>query len=72
MFSYSQNNFIVGHHSASYSVIKTADGIQFKKSRESNPIPNAKGVHHKVGITYLFQEDKKNYDPSTNQQTVTL
>ncbi|CAG2196998.1 unnamed protein product [Mytilus edulis] len=37
-----------GHHTASYSVIKTADGIQFKKSRESNPIPNAKGVHHKV------------------------
>ncbi|CAC5409209.1 unnamed protein product [Mytilus coruscus] len=37
-----------GHHNASYSVVKTKDGIQFKKFRHSTPIPNAKGVHQKV------------------------
>ncbi|XP_052071176.1 uncharacterized protein LOC127709613 [Mytilus californianus] len=37
-----------GPHNASYSVIKTATGIQFKKFRHSTPIPNAKGVHQKV------------------------
>ncbi|VDI57565.1 Hypothetical predicted protein [Mytilus galloprovincialis] len=37
-----------GHHNASYAVIKTATGIQFKKIRHSTPIPNAKGVHQKV------------------------
>ncbi|CAG2245127.1 unnamed protein product [Mytilus edulis] len=37
-----------GHHNASYTVIKTATGIKFKKLRHSTPIPNAKGVHQKV------------------------
>jgi hypothetical protein len=41
---------IVGHHNASYTVIKTPEGIQFKKLRHSEPIPNAKGIHQKVKI----------------------
>jgi hypothetical protein len=42
--------YIVGHHNASYTVIKTPEGIQFKKLRHSEPIPNAKGIHQKVKI----------------------
>jgi hypothetical protein len=45
-----RNLYIVGHHNASYTVIKTPEGIQFKKLRHSEPIPNAKGIHQKVKI----------------------
>ncbi|VDI59671.1 Hypothetical predicted protein, partial [Mytilus galloprovincialis] len=40
-----------GHHNATYSVIRTPTGIEFKKTRQSTPIPNAKGRHMKYDKT---------------------
>ncbi|XP_052090896.1 uncharacterized protein LOC127727821 [Mytilus californianus] len=37
-----------GHHNATYSVVRTPTGIEFKKTRQSTPIPNAKGSHMKT------------------------
>ena len=38
----------LGHHNATYTVVKTSTGIEFKKVRQIIPIPNAKGNHMKV------------------------
>jgi hypothetical protein len=39
---------VLGHHNATYTVVKTSTGIEFKKVRQSIPIPNAKANHIKV------------------------
>jgi hypothetical protein len=43
---------VLGHHNATYTVVKTSTGIEFKKVRQYIPIPNAKANHIKV-CTYI-------------------
>jgi hypothetical protein len=43
---------VLGHHNATYTVVKTSTGIEFKKVRQIIPIPNAKANHIKV-CTYI-------------------